>query len=60
MMTKYNHSPSSRFFHGARCQESTCQLSRKETLSPHIHPEGWFSHCPCVQRDQLSLREVER
>ena len=34
MMTKYNHSPSSRFFHGARSPEGTFQLSRKETLSP--------------------------
>ena len=60
MMTKYNHSPSSRLFHGARSPESTFQLSRKDPLSPHIHPEAWFSHCPCVQRDQLGLREVER
>ena len=43
-----------------RSPESTFQLSRKDPLSPHIPPEGWFSHCPCVQRDQLGLREVER
>ena len=60
MMTKYNPSLSSRFFHGAMYPESTFQLSRKEPLSTHIHPEGWFSHCPCVQRDQLGLREVDR
>ena len=59
-MTKYNHSPSCRFFHGARSPEVTFQLFRKEKLSPHIHSEGWFSHSPCVQRDQLRLREVER
>ena len=59
-MTEYNPSPSSRFSHGARCPESTFQLSRKEPLIPHIHPEGWFSHFPCVQTDQLGLTEVER
>ena len=59
-MTKYNHSPSSRFFHWARSPESTFQLSRKIPLSPHIHCEGCFSHCPCVQRDLLGLREVDR
>ena len=59
-MTKYNHSPSSRLFHGARSPESTFRLSRKDPLSPHIHPEGCFSLCPCVQRDKLGLREVER
>ena len=50
MMTKYNHSPSSRPFHGARSPEITSQLSRKDPLSPHIHPEGWFSLHPHVQR----------
>ena len=50
MMTKYNHSPSSRPFHGASSPESTFQLSRKDPLSPHIHPEGWFSLYPHVRR----------
>ena len=59
-MTKYNHSPSSRLFHGASSPESTFQLSRKDPISPNIHLEGWFSLCPCVRRDQLGLREVGR
>ena len=49
-MTKYNHSPSNRPFRGARSPESTFQLSRKDPLSPHIHPEGWFSLYHHVRR----------
>ena len=60
MMTKYNHNCCSRLFHGARSPESTFQLSRKDPLKLHIHPEGWLSLCACVQRDRLGLRDLER